>query len=156
MLRVTKPGGVIAVLESDTLHHVILPWPVEVELSVRANEFRGLAEQSAKPHKFYVGRHLRAVFRMAGLADIAIRTVAHDRSAPLASDEREYFTEYLKELSGRFARYLDGPIRRRFEVMADSRSEGFLLNDPDLTATCIDQLACGRKPLDGSFPPRPS
>ena len=38
LVRVTKPGGVVAVLEADTLHHVILPWPIEVELAARAAE----------------------------------------------------------------------------------------------------------------------
>ena len=42
MLRVTKPGGVVAVLEGDSLHHILLPWPVELELSVRAAELESL------------------------------------------------------------------------------------------------------------------
>lgn len=149
LLRVTKPGGIIAVLENDTLHHVILPWPVEVELSVRAHELKVLAEESDKPHKFYVGRALRSVFRQAGMEQIGVRTFAHDRSWPLGSDERVYFSEHLKELSGSLAQHLDGPTRRRFESMADPQSDDFLLDDPDLTVTCIDQLAWGRKARSG-------
>jgi ubiquinone/menaquinone biosynthesis C-methylase UbiE len=145
LLRVTKPGGTIAVLENDTLHHVILPWPIEVELSVRAHELKVLAAESDRPHKFYVGRALRSVFRQAGMEQIGVRTFAYDRCWPLGPDERVYFTEHLKELSGSLARHLDGPTRRRFELMADPQSDDFLLNDPDLTVTCIDQLAWGRK-----------
>ena len=62
MLRVTKPGGIVAVLEGDTLHHVILPWPIQVELSVRAAELRALTEESDRPRKFYLGRQLRRAF----------------------------------------------------------------------------------------------
>jgi ubiquinone/menaquinone biosynthesis C-methylase UbiE len=147
MLRVTKPGGVVAVLESDTFHHVILPWPVEIELSVRAAELQFLVEDSQKPRKFYVGRRLRSVLRKAGLKDIVIRTVAHDRSTPLGPDELAYFTEYLKDLSTKLTNRLDGGARRKFESLVDSQSDEFLLSDPDLTVTCIDQLAWGRTPL---------
>jgi ubiquinone/menaquinone biosynthesis C-methylase UbiE len=52
MLRVTRPGGLVAVLEADSLHHAILPWPAEVELAVRAAELRALAEESDRPRKF--------------------------------------------------------------------------------------------------------
>ena len=146
LFRVTKPGGIVAVLESDTLHHVILPWPVELELSVRAAELRDLAEKTETPRKFYVGRQLRSVFRKAGFEDITMQTLAYDRAAPLGPHEHTYFSEYLKDLLKRYAKHLDGPIRRGFELTADGQSNEFLLNDPDLTATCIDQLASGRKP----------
>jgi ubiquinone/menaquinone biosynthesis C-methylase UbiE len=146
MLRVTKPGGFVGVLESDTLHHVLLPWPIEVELAVRAAELVALAEESDRPRKFYVGRDLRAVFRRAGLEDFTLRTFAHDRAAPLGPDERLYIIEHLKELSGRVAKHVDGAIRQRFETLADPASGHSLVEDPDLTATFIDQLAWGRKP----------
>lgn len=145
LLRVTRPGGVVAVLEGDTLHHVILPWPIEVELSVRAAELQALAEKSDEPRKFYVGRQLRGVFREAGLTKIESRTFATDRVAPLGPDERAYFAEYLKGLSERVSPYFDGPIRREFDRLIDPASGGYLLDDPDLTATCIDQVVWGVK-----------
>jgi ubiquinone/menaquinone biosynthesis C-methylase UbiE len=146
MLGVTKPGGLVAVLESDTLHHLILPWPIEVELSVRAAELMSLAEESDKPRKFYVGRDLRSVFRKAGLDDFSLRTFAHDRAAPLGPDERLYLTEHLKELSGRVASHMDEAARRKLDALANPDSGRSLLDEPDLTATFIDQLAWGRKP----------
>lgn len=146
MLRVTKPGGLVAVLESDTLHHLILPWPVEIELAVRAAEWASLAEESERPHKYYVGRALRSVFRQAGLDDFSLRTFAHDRAAPLGPSERLYLTEHLKQLAGRVAKHMDETTRRKLEALADPDSGRFLLDEPDLTATFIDQLAWGRKP----------
>jgi SAM-dependent methyltransferase len=146
LCRLAKPGGLVAVLESDTLHHVILPWPVEIELAVHVARLRDLAAASKRPGKFYVGRQLRGIFREAGLESIAVRTFAHDRAAPLGAGERAYFSEYLKDLSGRISRYLDGTILRRFQALVDPSADNFVLNAPDLTATCIDQLAWGRKP----------
>lgn len=146
MLRVAKPGGVVAVLEGDTLHHVILPWPIEVELSVRAAELQAVAEKIDAPRKFYVSRQLRHVFRQAGITDVETRTFATDRHAPLGPDERTYFAEYLKGLTHRVDRYFQGPIRKDYDRMIDPEAGANLLDDPDLTATCIDQVVWGRKP----------
>ena len=107
LVRVTKPGGVVAVLEGDTLHHVILPLPIEVELAVRSAELHFLAEKSDHPQKFYVARHLSRVCRAAGLEKIESRTFATDRAAPLSgTNERTFFTEYLRDLSHRVAAHL--------------------------------------------------
>lgn len=145
MLRVAKPGGIVAVLEGDTLHHVILPWPIEVELSVRAAELQAVAEKTDKPLKFYVGRQLRHVFREAGLTEVEARTFATDRHAPLGPDERTYFDEYLKGLTHRVDRYFQGPIRKDYDRLIDPDSGAYLLDDPDLTATCIDHVVWGRR-----------
>ncbi len=144
MARVTKPGGIIAVLENDSLHHVILPWPVEIEFSVRAVELQRFAEKNRALTKFYIGRQLKSVFREAGIAETEVRTFAHNRAAPLNEDETTFFTEYLKGLSQKYGEDLDEPIRRAFKSMTNPRSKSFLLNDPDLTITCLDCLAWGR------------
>jgi ubiquinone/menaquinone biosynthesis C-methylase UbiE len=146
MRRVTRPGGVVAVLEGDSVHHVILPWPVEIELSVRAAELQALAQKSDQPGKYYVGRQLRRVFREAGLERIVTRTFATDRAAPLAPDDRTFFTEYLADLRRRVAAKLDAPLREELELLVDPGSSRCLLDDPDFTATCIDQVVWGRRP----------
>ncbi len=146
LLRVTKPGGIVAVLEGDTLHHVILPWPIEVELAVRAAELRALAETSDVPRKFYVGRRLRRVFREAGLTRIEGRAFATDRVAPLDEDVRTYLAESMNGLSRRVDRHLNGPIREPFDRLIDPKSGDYLLDDPDLTVTCIDHVVWGRRP----------
>ncbi|WP_422923423.1 class I SAM-dependent methyltransferase [Singulisphaera sp. PoT] len=146
MLRVTRPGGIVAVLESDTLHQAILPWPVEVELAVRTAELKSLAEDTEEPRKFYVGRDLRPVFREAGLADFALRTYTHDRAAPLGEDERTYLSEYLKNLVKRTSDHVDEATCRRLKTLSAPESGEALVNNPDLTATFIVHLAWGRKP----------
>ncbi len=34
MRQKTKPGGFVAVIENDEFHHVLLPWPIEIELAL--------------------------------------------------------------------------------------------------------------------------
>jgi ubiquinone/menaquinone biosynthesis C-methylase UbiE len=144
MARLAKPGGIVAVLEADSLHHLILPWPVEIELAVRAAELAILAEESVHPRKFYVGRRLRSVFLEAGLTDIHKSTWASDRAYPLADAERRFVTEHLQRLRQRIASHLDTEIRSEFERLIDDGSREFLLDQPDFDMTCIDHLVWGR------------
>jgi ubiquinone/menaquinone biosynthesis C-methylase UbiE len=146
LVRVTKPGGLVAVLEGDTLHHVILPLPIEVELAVRLAEFQYLSAKTDRPQKFYLARQLRHVCRTAGLEKIESRVFAADRAAPLSHDERTFFAEYLKDLSHRTAAHLNGSARVTFDRLVNPHSGGFLLDDPDLMVTCIDHVVWGRKP----------
>ena len=46
MVRLARPGGTVAVLEDDSLHQVLLPCPVEVELALRAAELKGFVGES--------------------------------------------------------------------------------------------------------------
>jgi ubiquinone/menaquinone biosynthesis C-methylase UbiE len=146
MKQVVRPGGVVAVLENDTLHHILLPWPVEVELPVRGAELEGFIEVSDKPRKFYIGRQLRGVFRAAGLGSYRERTWATNRQAPLRRHERSFLEKYLKVLRERAAPRLEPPILDRFERLVDPGSERYILDSRDLTLTCLDHVVWGVKP----------
>lgn len=145
LARVTRPGGIVAVLEDDTLHRILLPWPVAVELAIRRAEFQMLAEQERDAGKFYIARRLRRVFREAGLANIQARSYAHDRAAPLDADIRRFLIEYLNGLGNRVVGRLNRPAQARFRGLTDPRSDAFLLNDPDFAVTCVDHLVWGRR-----------
>ncbi|MCA1686801.1 MAG: methyltransferase domain-containing protein [Planctomycetia bacterium] len=147
MRRVVKPGGVVAVLENDTLHHILLPWPVEVELAVRAAELVSYVEDSDRPRKYYVGRQLDEVFRKAGLEQIRKRTWATNRQAPLDGHERGYLGKYLGELLERTRPHLDPQMRERFEGLAEPGSGDYLLDREDMTVTCLDHVVWGVKPV---------
>jgi ubiquinone/menaquinone biosynthesis C-methylase UbiE len=149
MTRVVRAGGVVAVLESDTLHHILLPWPIEIELAVRRAELAGLAEDSTQPRKFYVGRRLYQVFRDVGLTDCRRRTWAMDRQAPLASSERLFLAEYLQDLRDRARPHLASSHLDMFDRLVDPDSVDYLPDAPDLSVTCIEQVVWGRKPGSG-------
>ncbi len=105
--RVLRPGGVLAVLENDTMHQVVLPWPVALELSLRAAELKALWDESPDPEKYYIGRRLAAVLAAAQLDPIRTVTLAMDRQAPLGGPERDLLQAYLDGVEQRVAPYLD-------------------------------------------------
>jgi hypothetical protein len=141
-----KPGGHLAVLENDTLHHLLLPWPVEIELAIRADEYRALAEETGHPRKYYAARRLARLFRAAGYEDVRFRTYATDLSGPLEGDARTFVAEYLKDLRDRVSPRLDARTRDELERLIDPASEDYLLDDPDFVATCLDRLVWGTAP----------
>ena len=146
MLRVSKPGGTVAVLEGDTLHHMILPWPIKVELAGAAAELQFLAKKSDNPDKFYVGRHLRSCLSRSGSRKDRVANVRDRSSGALGPNERTYFTLYLRDICRRIASHLDGPTRAELDRLVEPDSGEFLLDDPDFTATCIDHVVWGVKP----------
>ena len=146
MARVVRAGGLVAVMEDDTLHRVVLPWPIEVELAVRTAEWEALRDEIARPHKFYVGRHLMQVFREAGLVDLHVRAFASCRVAPFDDPTRTFLDEYLKDLGERVANRLNPKMRKDFERLVSPGSSDGLLDRPGSSVTILDHVIHGRTP----------
>lgn len=146
MARVLRPGGLVAVLENDTLHQVFLPWPVHLELPLRAAELRSLLEGSRNSSKYYVGRRLPALLAAAGLEPLRMTTHAFDRQAPLGAAERDLLQSYLEEVSERVARHLDTVLLAELRQLVEPGSARHLLTQPHLTMTWLSVLAIGRRP----------
>ena len=144
LARVLRPGGIVAVLENDTMHQVFLPWPVRLELPLRAAELRALSE-TRNPNKYYVGRRLPAVLAEAGLEPLKMATQAIDRQAPFGEAERALLQSYLEGVANRVAPYLDAPLLQELRQLNDPRSPDHMLRQPYLTMTWLNVLALGRK-----------
>lgn len=147
--RVLKPGGTFAVLENDTLHQVFLPWPIHLELPLRAAELRTLLEQSDNTSKYYVGRRLPAVLAAAGLDPLRITTHAFDRKAPLTPVVESLLQSYLDEVTERAAPHLAPALSAELRELVDPSSPKRLLRQRHLSITWLNVLALGRKPAEG-------
>jgi len=146
MARVLRPSGVVAVLENDTLHQVFLPWPVHLELPLRAAELAAFVERSRNSSKYYVGRRLPRVLAAAGLEPMGMTTHAFDRRAPLGDAERALLQSYLEEIAERVEAHLEPALFAELRELVDPRSAGHLLRQDHLTMTWLSVLALGRKP----------
>lgn len=146
MARVLRPGGVLAVLENDTLHQVLLPWPVRLELPLRVAELRSFLEKSESSSKYYVGRRLPAILAAARVEPLRMTTHAFDRQAPLGEAEQELLQGYLEHVTKRVAPHLDAALLQELRQLGDPGSPLHLLRQPYLTMTWLSVLALGRKP----------
>jgi ubiquinone/menaquinone biosynthesis C-methylase UbiE len=146
MRRKTKPGGMVGVIENDEFHHVLLPWPIEIELALSHAELVAHVERSRKPRKFYVGRQLRGLFQAAGLTDCRVRSWTFDCQAPLRPHEREFLAHHLHAVRERARPHLNPEIVDDFERLVCPESDSYLLDKPDFAATCLNFVIWGTNP----------
>ncbi|WP_165246088.1 class I SAM-dependent methyltransferase [Paludisphaera soli] len=141
MAALARRGGRIAVFESDELHHISLPWPIEIELALKQAELRAFEERSDRPAKYYIARDLPRIFREAGLPDCAFRSFAFSRRAPFDAPTRRFLEAHVKELRDRAAPYLDAAQNAEVAELTAPGSPRFMLDDPDALVVCLDHLA---------------
>ncbi len=144
--RVTRPSGTVAILENDLLHHIIIPWPTELELELRCAQQRAFEESTGSPGASFSGRQLCSAFSMAGLASCTVSPFTSTRHAPLSADEATFLRLYLRDLQTGAWPYLDTATRQSLDLLLDEDSPLYLLKRPDFYVMCIDLLAQGTKP----------
>jgi ubiquinone/menaquinone biosynthesis C-methylase UbiE len=144
--RVVRPGGLVAILENDSLHQVFLPWPVHLELPLRSAELAALSERSRNSNKYYVGRRLPEVLSKAGFEPARMTTHAFDRNAPLREAEQALLQSYLEEVTERVSTQLEPALFTELRELVEPTSPRHLLKQPHLTLTWLNVLALGKKP----------
>lgn len=117
--RVVRPG-VIAVIENDSLHDLLLPWPVELELEIYAAEWNAHAVQTEAPTRYYIGRWLCTLFQELGLSRLAVPVWATTRQPPLTADERHFLAVTLNGMRRRTEPYLSASARPQLTRLAAS------------------------------------
>ena len=145
LARVVRRGGQVAVLETDEYHHVLLPWPVDLELVVQralSDECRYRYRDAAK---FAQTRDLRGGFREAGLRPTVKRTVVADRAAPFGPAEREFLTRHLNYLRNFVHMELSPREIAKLEKAADVNDPESLINRLDSELTCISTISHATK-----------
>ena len=140
-----KPGGMIGVLENDTIHEILLPWDSPLELAVRRAEHAWLTEHHRRPEKFYVGRELSAVLAGAGFEPLSLRSQVIDRQTPLAPAEEYFVASYLQRLAERVQPYLDADVWSELVMLVDERSPRYLLAREHVTFSWMNVLALARR-----------
>jgi SAM-dependent methyltransferase len=145
LARVVRPGGRVAVLETDEYHHVLLPWPVGLELAVQ----RAVREESRVRYgtggKFAQARGLRAAFLDVGLTPTGKRTVAADRATPFGPAEREFLALHLAYVREFVRMELTPREMAELERATDPDEPDSLVNRPDAELTCLATISHATK-----------
>ncbi len=95
--RVLRPGGLLAVLESDAMHSIMLPWPPRLELAVREAERRALGDADDRMGAYFP-RYASRLFRAAGFVEFAERHAFIYRPGPLDNELANYVRRYSEDL----------------------------------------------------------
>ena len=150
MARLVRPGGVLAVLENDTLHQLLLPWPVSLELAIRTAEYAALTREVPHAEKYYVARQLKGLLAEAGVEPAGVVTQCMDRQLPLSSSLECFLQANLRRLKDRVMPLLNPDLRGEVEALISAESSRFLLDQPHFTMSWINRLVWGRKPEGAS------
>lgn len=145
MLRVTRPGGTVAVLENDPLHHLLLPWPMEIELAVRQAHVQAIVGTEGDNAPLYVGRDLRQVLTEAGVQNCEVRTYTAVRNAPLSADDCTFVTGYLADVRERAQPFLEQHLIDQLDTLLDPNSPDALLAQPTFWMSSLEIMAFGAK-----------
>jgi len=146
LARVTAPGGRIAVLETDEFHHVLLPWPVELELAIQRALARSAQERYGSGSRLAPSRFLHKTLIDAGWEPERKVTFAADRQAPFRSWESAFLTHHLCHLSELVRGELSLDQQNELARLTDPDSDESFLNQPDVEFTCLNALHRARKP----------
>jgi SAM-dependent methyltransferase len=144
--RVTRPGGTVAIFENDTLHQLVLPWPAELELAVRAAQVRSLNATNPTSAKFFIGRDMCKAFAAADLPGCTVTPYTTVRHAPLGADEASFLRWYLEDIGSRARQHLADDARALWDQLLDPHSGHGLLEREDLYVIYINLLAQAVKP----------
>ncbi len=141
--RVARPGGLLAVLESDNIHSVMLSSPPDLELAIRQAEHREIGDEDS-----YIGtyfpRFAMQLFAEAGFTGFRREQCLITRFGPAAEALSKFVELYLKDLLERTEKLLSDKMCRRLGSLADPRSPEFLPHKRDFAFSSLQTLMLGR------------
>ncbi|GAC1539949.1 MAG: hypothetical protein NVS2B7_11910 [Herpetosiphon sp.] len=143
--RVVRPHGMVVILENDTLHHMLLPLPADLELALRHSQLAAFEDQASPSGKYYVGRQIGALLNTVGFKHTNIRTYTVDHEAPLSRDERLYIAAYLDDIVQRAQPYLSDAALAACRILLNPKSPNYLLDQPSFFASHLEVVAQGIK-----------
>ncbi len=143
--RVLKPGGFLAVLETDDFHHVVLPWPAELELRLQAALQDACRDRYGSPAKTYVSRSMRKWLRTAGFEPVHRASYTADRQQPLSPKTKAFLEVHLAELAKFIRPYLASGDRALLDALTAPSSDRYLLARDDFELTCLFNVWRGER-----------
>lgn len=146
MKRVTKPGGLVVVIEHDSNHQALFPYPSAVELAIDQAVKSASSEQPGMSARFYSARHLPEWMAGEGLVDVRRQSYSKDFSHPLSAAELGYVDAFFDELMRLTDPFLDDEARLTFQAYREGSSPRPAPDSPGFSATFFHFVTSGRIP----------
>jgi ubiquinone/menaquinone biosynthesis C-methylase UbiE len=123
--RVLRPGGLLAILETDNIHSIMLSWPPDLELAARRAEHRQIGAEDS-----YIGtyfpRFAQRLLREAGYEEFSRDFIFIRRQQPGGDALERYVQLYLENLLAHHGDQLSEQGRWRIQELATPGSPRFL------------------------------
>lgn len=145
MRRVLRPGGSVVVLEADEFHHVVLNWPVALELAVLQAVATATRERTGSSAGLSPSRKVRGWMQQAGLTLGPKRTIAADRQAPFSPAVERFLRRRLAETRATVRPHLDPAMLAVFDEATHESAPGSIFTRPDAELICLTSVFSARK-----------
>lgn len=135
--RLTHPQGYTAILEEDEFHHVLLPWPGELEVALPQAIYYAAIEKYGNGTKLSPVRRLRPALRVAGFSEVRLNAVTIERVAPFDEATTAFLKEHCAYLREFAYPHLSGRLKKLFDEYADPDSPQSIFRMPDAELVCL-------------------
>lgn len=146
MKRVTRPGGLVVVVENDELHSLILPWRAEVELVVHQALQKALSEEGRTLEERCFARSGREAMTQAGLNYLRTTIYPTRLDAPLEQVEEECLRAYLARAWDQVKPHLSETNHAEVQRFLSPAQNHEFLQSERLEATWLDFLMVAESP----------
>jgi ubiquinone/menaquinone biosynthesis C-methylase UbiE len=142
--RVLRPGGLLAILETDNIHSIMLSWPPDLELAARRAEHREIGDEDS-----YIGtyfpRFAQRLLRQAGYEDVSREFIFIQKQQPSTTALQRYVQLYLENLLKHHGGHLSEQGRSRLQELATPGSPRFLPRQENFFLGSLQVLITARK-----------
>ncbi|HEX6962224.1 MAG TPA: class I SAM-dependent methyltransferase [Lacipirellula sp.] len=147
--RVLRPGGLLAILETDNIHSIMLSWPPDLELTVRRAEHREIGSEDS-----YIGtyfpRFAQRLLAAAGYEGLSWEFVFIQKHQPCNGELERYVRLYLEKLLADHGDQLSEQGRSRMKALATPGAARYLPAQENFFFGSLQALITarvGRRPI---------
>lgn len=142
--RVLKPCGKLAVLETDNLHSVMLPWPPDVELNIRRVE-HACIESTDQYLGTYFPRLADWLLRQCGFHRIRSTHTLIERHGPPTPALRKYLSLHVRDTVLKVKHRLPSFALHRLRRSLSPESEEYVLSDKGFFLRSLQTLVLAER-----------
>ena len=153
LLPMLAPSGRLVVVENDTAHHPILPFPAEFEHRLRRAQIlyeRSRCHSDAACARYKAASHLSRWLAVLGLDNIGMHTYVSEDLAPFSPEVETYWREFLAWDAAHLAPFLSPADAAYYRTACDPGSPTYLFSQPgcyclELTTVAVAQVHSGAR-----------
>lgn len=138
--RVVKPDGLVAILEVDEFHHVLLSWPEELEAALPQAVLASSVRRFGDGGKLSPSRRLRRLLKQCGFRSVRRDTYPIERAAPFDPPTLAFLTHHLRHLRSLVYSQLSPAEREEFDRLTDLGRADSLFRAADSEVVCINAV----------------